>query len=62
MKRPKPKTLADCAVGSHGKPKCFHCEKLFPKRSKVELNGFSPKAILIVQCPYCDCMTPFRVT
>jgi hypothetical protein len=48
-------TLAECECD--GTPECFHCEEDLPKHSRVERNGDS----VIVYCPGCGCMTPFRM-
>ncbi len=36
---------------------CHHCDKKLPKRSTVEVQ--SP--YVLVQCPYCSLITPFKV-
>jgi hypothetical protein len=37
-------------------PKCFHCDAPFPTTTKAEMHGLT----LILQCPKCGCMTPFK--
>jgi len=36
---------------------CHHCEKPFPKASQVDVQ----KPYVVVLCPNCGCMTPFKI-
>lgn len=36
---------------------CHHCDCKFPKSARVEVNG----KYVIVQCPKCGLLTPFKV-
>jgi RNase P subunit RPR2 len=36
---------------------CQHCDKRFPKSSEVELQ----KPYVVIRCPKCGCMTPFKL-
>jgi hypothetical protein len=48
-------TLADFTVPI--RLNCFHCEKPLPKSASAQLNcGY-----VIVHCPKCDCMSPFKL-
>ena len=35
---------------------CYHCSRKLPKSSPVDIQG----AYVIVHCPRCGCMTPFK--
>jgi hypothetical protein len=58
MNRPKPRVLklGDCTWDKP--PKCFHCGAPFPETAKAQLAG----RIIIIACPSCKCLTPFKVT
>jgi len=49
------KTLAD--VTPDGIPQCFHCDESFPTTAKAEIQGEK----IVVTCPACGCLTPFRI-
>ena len=56
MKAPKKqRTLADCSVPIH--LRCCHCNRELPNSANLELYA----SYVVVECPKCRCMTPFKL-
>jgi DNA-directed RNA polymerase subunit RPC12/RpoP len=51
----KCETLAECKFNP--RPRCFHCGKPFANRSRIQVFADA----VIVRCPHCGCMTPFKL-